>query len=198
MVTSDAKAVSSSTGLSVRSRVVLSKANLWCQAYRKLKQNTKPTRSQMHSILTQPMPWKKDDSEQDCQVGQLQMHLSLVSGAAGSFHPRIGKSPKGLGGVCSHITFMASKTDSRIRHDDFSDRPAKQPCLGTWQCRNTENWWSLNGNRGKVWTPSSFLQAKLRPPGWHSHLLKLEAGGPMSPPRFTIYNLNIIVLMFVE
>lgn len=48
------------------------------------------------------MPWKKDDSEHDClPSGAITYAFEvLVSGADGSVHPRSGKSPKGLGGVC--------------------------------------------------------------------------------------------------
>lgn len=90
---------------------------------------------------------------------------ALVSGADGSFHPRSVKTPKGLGGVCkvTLLLWHLRWTDSWIRHDAFLERAAKQPWLGTWRCKNTENWWSLYGNGGKVRTPSSFLWPNLRP-----------------------------------
>lgn len=48
---------------------------------------------------------------------------AVVSGADGSFHPRSGKSPKGLGGVCkvTLLLWHLRPTDSRIRHDEFLD-----------------------------------------------------------------------------
>ena len=55
--------------------------------------------------------------------------MALVSRADGSFHPRSGKSPKGLGGVCkvTLLLWHLRRTDSWIRHDAFLDRVAKQP-----------------------------------------------------------------------
>lgn len=126
---------------------------------------------------------------------------ALVSGADGSFHPRSAKSPKRLGGVCkvTLLLWHVRLTDSWIRHDDFLDKAAEQPCLGTWRCRNTENWWSLQGNGGKVRTPSSSLQPTLRlliSTGicWR----RRQMGRRYLPESRCTCGLNTLLLMFVE